>query len=301
MDPLPSSFNRKEFSVACPLSSRSLLWTSVHGSLFVVWRQAWVLLLAHPQTFGRTRLWDSGSDHESPYLQAARCTWPAGGGGRLRGLTTPLFSPFDVQPLLSCSPWGGQRSRRSLSSGSALAAGSSGLQKNSYSLWHTSRHSIISFCPILSRVRSVFTGTCKITWQRATQSSGQDPCPQCPTNFYRPFCFIKVKRSLKRGPRFCAKGSVITECAAELRDDSIKTSKLLWPLGIKSNSHNMLKLLWPVGFAFFFPVLGQNCHLTVDSCSVWTVVFTVLPGRTQNKKTVRLPIKHLIWHLRWSG
>lgn len=56
---------------------------------------------------------------------------------------------------------GAERSKRSLYSGSGLATRSSGLQKNSYSLWHMLRRSIISlsllYSPMLSLPRSLLS------------------------------------------------------------------------------------------------------------------------------------------------
>lgn len=171
-----------------------------------LWFEGRILLLVLTSTSTDVWPYDSGLDGESPCLQAPRCTWPAGGGGRLRGLTTPLFSPLDIQPLLSCSPWGGERSRWSLSSGSGLAAGSSGLQKNSCSLWHTLRHSIISFCPILSRVRSVFTGTCKITWQEQLKAPDRTSVPSVPQTFTNLSVSLKWRGHWKEVPVSVPKG-----------------------------------------------------------------------------------------------
>lgn len=119
--------------------------------------------------------------------QAPQCTWPAGVGEGVLGLTTQFFSLFDIQPSFAL-PAGAERSQWSLYSGSGLATRSSGLQKNSYSLWHMLRRSIISLFLILSRalsspfspVRSVFTGACKITWQEQLKALDRTNVPSVP-------------------------------------------------------------------------------------------------------------------------
>lgn len=100
----------------------------------------------------------------------------------------------------SLSLWGAERSQRSLYSGSGLATRSSGLQKNSYSLWHMLRRSIISLFLILSRalsspfspVRSVFTGACKITWQEQLKALDRTSVPSVPQTFTN-FFFVSLK------------------------------------------------------------------------------------------------------------
>lgn len=95
----------------------------------------------------------------------------------------------------SLSLRGAERSHWNLYSGSDLATCSSGLQKNSYSLWHMLRRLIISLSVILlhalssplSPVRSVFTGACKITWQEQLKALDRTNVPSVPqtfTNFF---------------------------------------------------------------------------------------------------------------------
>lgn len=94
---------------------------------------------------------------------------------------------------------GAERSQRSLYSGSGLATRSSGLQKNSYSLWHMLRRSIISLFLTLSRarsspfspVRSVFTRACKITWQEALKALDRTDVPSVPQTFTNFFVSLK--------------------------------------------------------------------------------------------------------------
>lgn len=74
----------------------------------------------------------------------------------------------------------------------------------------------------LTPVRSVFTGTCKITWQEQLKALDGTSVPSVPLTFYKLFCFIKMKSSLKRGLPLCAKGSIIAEFSAKLQDDSKK-------------------------------------------------------------------------------
>lgn len=84
-----------------------------------------------------------------------------------------------------------ERSQRSLYSGLGLATRSSGLQENSYSLWHMLGRSIISLSLILSHalsspllpVRSVFTGPCKITWQEQLKALDRTNVPSVPQTF----------------------------------------------------------------------------------------------------------------------
>lgn len=144
--------------------------------------------------------------------KARRCTWPAGvgAGGRRRSLRFNYsFLLFLTRSHQSASQRGAERSQRSLHPGSAAATRSSGLQKNCDSLWHMLRCSIISLslslpsvlshARSLALVRSVFTGTCKITWQEQLKALDGTDVPQRPANFYKLFSFIKTKSSVRSG------------------------------------------------------------------------------------------------------
>lgn len=115
------------------------------------------------------------------------------------------FLLFLTRSHQSASQRGAERSQRSLHPGSAAATRSSGLQKNCDSLWHMLRCSIISLslpCALpcsLALVRSVFTGTCKITWQAQLKALDRTDVPQRPANFYKLFSFIKMRSSVKSG------------------------------------------------------------------------------------------------------
>lgn len=178
-DPQWSSFGREEFPVACPVSSCSLfemlLWTDIHGSPLVVSVKAALNVSIGIDKHVNRSL--AGREACTVQAQAMNLHTPGSAvhltcrwwRGRWRGSSRFNYSFFFALILTSShhsrSPRGAERSRRSLSSGSGLATRSSGLQKNSYSLWHALRRSIISLLLILSRalspplspVRSVFT------------------------------------------------------------------------------------------------------------------------------------------------
>lgn len=160
------SFGWKELSVAFPffffcslLLKNSSLWKNVHRSPFMGSVKGSLNVsigmdehvnrsLAEQEDSAQSRL-----DLWIYILQAPQCTWPAGvkdGGGEVLALTTRFFLSFLTSSHHSRSLRGAERSHWSLSSGSGLATRSSGLQENSYSLWHMLRRSIIPLFRILS-------------------------------------------------------------------------------------------------------------------------------------------------------
>lgn len=175
-------------------------WVTLHGVTLkcFCWRGA-----ARREKLG---LWIS-SLHAAPDLQE---------------LEEKFYCRFFFFPALTCSHGSGslrgaERSQRSLFSGAGWAPRSSGLQENSFSLWHTLRRSIISLSlslsrarsPPLSPVRSVFTEACKITWQEQLKALDRTHVPGVPQTFTNFFLSLKWRVHWKEVHVFLPKGQIL--------------------------------------------------------------------------------------------
>lgn len=135
----------------------------------------------------------------------------------------------------SPSLWGAERSVQSPRSGWGLATRGSSLQKNSKSLWHTSRCSIIFFSPGCSHPTSFLSDL-------STQGLVKWPGKSCSKHWtgqmspesHKLFGFIKMKGLLKRAPLFCAKELLLASAKAmQYNFIPVQVFFFFWGIGFK--------------------------------------------------------------------
>lgn len=213
-----------------------------------------------------------------PPSMLCSCTWPCRWWGR-----TAITLSLSLAPPL-------QGAKRSVALILALAKAtcSSGLQKNSHFLSGT-RWGAPSFlcspvlpCRLLSDLSS--RGLVKITWQGRVKGPDEPRVPGVPQTSAELSVLLKWRGHWKGGASSRQGVSHYWICRKVARwvNKFLAHSKLLQPLGIKFNLHNMLEPLWCkwISFFFFRSVPGCNCCFTVDSYTVWIIVCIMLPGKT---------------------
>lgn len=172
-----------------------------------------------------------------------------------------------------------QRAKRSVAHILALAKAtcSSGLQKNSHFLSGT-RWGAPSFLCSLVLPRCLLSdlssrGLVKITWQGRVKGPDEPSVPGVLQTSAELSVFLKWRGHWKEGAASRRGVSHYWLCRKVARwvNRFVAHSKLLQPLGIKFNLHNMLELLWC--FLFFESVPGCDCCFTVDFYTVWIIVF----------------------------
>lgn len=136
-----------------------------------------------------------------------------------------------------------------------------------------------------SPVRSVFTGPCKITWQRRVKALERTNVPSVPQSFTNFFVSLKWRVHWKEVHVFVPKGqwslNLLQSYKARKRIINLSSSKYFWAMDIWFHLLNMLKLLFFDGCAFYIScILEQAFNFTMNpDWEIWVIVFTLHTGR----------------------
>lgn len=183
-----------------PVSNRCfglvmLVWETIHWSVFMgSLKAAFNVSVGIKKNVSRGLL-EQGLGSCEP--QAPLCTWPAGVGERVRGLTTHSFPFWHLAFTLSAPLQGAGRSEWSLYSGNMQLCPPEELLlslahvKAFYHLSPSPFDSLMLALLAFPPVRSVFTGACKITWQEPLKALDRANVPSAPQTFTDFFVSLK--------------------------------------------------------------------------------------------------------------
>lgn len=236
-----TTFNLEKYCLPVALVLEKLLWISARCSYL--------------QEFGSRRT------QPNPPRCSAAAPDPAGGGDVQLSLSLSLSHPL-------------QGAKRSVALILALAKAtcSSGLQKNSHFLSGT-RWGAPSFLCSLVLPRRLLSdlssrGLVKITWQGRVKGPDEPRVPGVPQTSAELSVLLKWRGHWKGGASSRQGVSHYWICRKVARwvNKFLAHSKLLQPLGIKFNLHNMLEPLWCKWISFFFFFI---LFLDATAASLW--------------------------------